>query len=264
MTGRLTQSLLCACLASMLLPSAAGAAEQELPSITVTSSATVTAKPDVVEIVGTVSGQGQLAGDAVTKFRGARQAAIEALKGLSIAGLQIEARGFSVGTAVPADRRTQILLRGQPGQAEEGPMVAVQETLKICIQGIDKLDADALLSTIVKVVDAGQEAGIAFSRPLSDVERFSSRGTSLSFTTFTLKDKEQRRQRASELAMERARADARRMAALAGAQLGDVESVREAMEYLPTSLRSSAEDTSPTSSEIQQTVTLNVRFKLKR
>jgi uncharacterized protein YggE len=266
MAGRVTRSLPLAYAVSMSLLASAGAAEPELSSFNVTASATVAAKPDVVELVGVVSGQSHLAGDAVAKFRSAKQTALDALQGLGVPGLQIQTRGFSIGIAVPAAAGIPMALRAQLGHTEEKPMVAVQETVKIRIQGIDKLDADALLNTIVKVVDAGQEAGITFARPLSDVERISSRGAPQAFTAFLLQDTEQLRQRALQLAVERARAEARGLAALANLQLGDVMSVQEVkpLAYIPSALKSSGEEPAATSSEIQLTVTLTVNFKLKR
>ena len=120
----------------------------------------------------------------------------------------------------------------------------MQEILTVRIKGIDTLSADDLLTTIAKVVDATQEAGVVFTKPLSEMERISSRGLPLTFTTFKVADPESLRQKAVELAMESARANAARLAALAEVPLGEVISVQEnrIVPYASSSLQTTPKE----------------------
>ena len=196
------------CVGWGMLCSAGFAAAQETASISVTATGVVTAKPDTVEILGTVSGQSELGGDALAKFHNVKQQALDALKRLSISGLQIEPRGFSITEGADGDSRSRVLRRLQGDQVEEGPKVAVREALLIRLAGADKLDPEELLSTIVKILDAGREAGVVWGRTLSEMERMSSRSTPQALASFKLSSADKLRQQAYELAMDRARSDA--------------------------------------------------------
>ena len=55
---------------------------EERSGITVMGVGKIDAKPTIVELTGTINGEAELAGDAVTKFRGNRQTAIEAIEAL--------------------------------------------------------------------------------------------------------------------------------------------------------------------------------------
>src|SRR5437762_12046832 len=62
--------------------------------ISVAGSGEVKAKPKVVEINATVSGDAELAADAIVKYRDARRRAVDALNGLKLEGLKIDTNGF--------------------------------------------------------------------------------------------------------------------------------------------------------------------------
>src|SRR4051812_36487033 len=64
--------------------------------ISVAGSGEVKAKPTTVELNATVSGDAELAADAIVKYRDARRRAVEALNGLKLEGLKVEGGGFSV------------------------------------------------------------------------------------------------------------------------------------------------------------------------
>ena len=127
------------------------------------------------------------------------------------------------------------------------------------------MPANELMATIAKVVDAAQEAGVMFARPLSDVERINSRGSGPTFAMFKVTDSDSLNQKAMESAMQNARAEATRLAALAGVALGDVLSVQRYRDptHISPGVQTAPEGASLTCSEIRQTVVLNVSFRIK-
>src|SRR5581483_11635204 len=90
--------------------SAAGLAHAD-EGITVTSVGKATTRPTQVEITGTVSGDAELASDAMVKYRDAKRRAVSAIDGLKIATLTVESDGATVTT--PIDQNAQMMaMRG--------------------------------------------------------------------------------------------------------------------------------------------------------
>ncbi len=116
------------------------------------------------------------------------------------------------------------MLAAHSGRAPESAKVCFSERLNIRIDGIDKLNRDELLATIVKIIDAGNEAGLAFGKPQSEIERMRSDGES-GYMLFRLVNTADVQARARELAMKEARANAEKWADLAGVTLGRVLSI---------------------------------------
>jgi len=79
--------------------------------ITVVGVGSVEAKPSVVELTGMIIGQGQLAGDAVTKFHGNRRRAETAFKNLNIPGLEVVEEGVTLYSALSTSQM-QAMMRG--------------------------------------------------------------------------------------------------------------------------------------------------------
>ena len=57
-------------------------------------------KPSIVELSGTVTGEAELASDAITKYRDNRQRAVEAMDNLKIEGLKVKGSGVSISSAL--------------------------------------------------------------------------------------------------------------------------------------------------------------------
>ena len=230
--------------------------------ITVTGVGKVNAMPDAMELVGTVRGDGELAGDALTKFFAVANETVDKLKSLGIDGMTVSPQGLAVGQANQGTSTTERLLAARSGRAPEAAKVCVSERLNIRIDGIDKLNRDELLATIVKIVDAGNEAGLAFGRPKTEIERIRSAGES-DYMLFRLVNTADEQAKARELAMKEARVNAERLADLAGVTLGRVLSIDQlnTSSYVPSSMRSEP-NTSPTREAIEVAATIRVKFEI--
>ena len=138
----------------------------EAQGITVMGLGSIEAKPSVVELTGVVIGQGQLAGDAVTKFHGNRRRAETAFKNLNIPGLEIVEEGMSLYSSLNASQM-QAMMRGMAVNNAESQELSVSETLKLRVTGIDKLSSQELLEIIVRIVDSGKDAGVIIGNDTS-------------------------------------------------------------------------------------------------
>jgi uncharacterized protein YggE len=196
------------------------------PGISVTGIGRVTARPTVVELSGIVVGDGELAGDAVTKFRTTRQSAAEAIEALEIPGLSLEGTGISVNSAMDS-QQMQALMRGMPVQPGSSGRLSVSEPIKIRLTGIQDLDAEQLLETLVKIVDAGKDAGIVIGEVPSNYRYGYNTSNRTPLARFKLENVDELKQQAFQQAMNKAREQALNLAQLAGVTLGHVTGVRE-------------------------------------
>lgn len=197
--------------------------------ITVTGRGEASAKPDMVEIVGVVSGQAEMAGDAIVKFRDTKRRATEALQDLAIEGLSVEPTGFTLSSGAGGmEQMQQMMMGGQ--QNAPTPQVAVTEPMTIRIAGVDQMEPDALVDTVTRVIDAGKDAGLTIGSTdaMSLMEMQFRGGESTPLARFKIAETEALRQQAYEQAMAQARSNAERLATLAGVELGPVVSVTEA------------------------------------
>jgi len=186
------------------------------------------ARANVVELAGAVNGEAELASDAITKYRDNRQRAVEAIENLKIEGLKIEGGGVTINSALSA-QAIQAMQQGMAATGIGNNRLQVTEPLKIRIDGIDKLSTEELLEVLVRIVDAGKDAGVAIG-PNIEYNPYvynPRQGQPTSLATFKLGDTRDVRQRAYEAAIKDAREQAERLAKLSGVKLGRVTSVRE-------------------------------------
>lgn len=206
-----------------LLPVAASAAETS--GITVVGIGKVEARPTVVEMSGTVQGDAELAGDAVTKYHGNRQSAIDALNALEIEGLTIDGGGIAIQSEMN-EAQVQAMRRGMPAPAGSNKL-SISEPLRLRLSGVDQMDTEQLLETIVKIVDAGKDAGVIIGPKFDFNPYYGRSNTSGALATFKLEEVDQLKSQAYERAIADARQQAERLAGLAGVQLGGVTGIRE-------------------------------------
>lgn len=200
------------------------AAENE--GITVVGVGKVEAQPTIVEMSGTVIGDAELAGDAVTKYRGNRQGAVEALTALNIEGLTIDGGGIAIKSEMN-QAQIQAMRQGMAAPAGNNKL-SISEPLKLRMTGVDQMDTEQLLETIVKIVDAGKDAGVIIGPKLDYNPYYGYQGnTSDSMATFKLDNVDEVKAKAYEKAIADARKQAQRLADLAGVQLGRVTAIRE-------------------------------------
>lgn len=239
------------------------ASGQESPSITVTGIGKIMILPNVVELEGTIQGKGALAGDAFTTFTDVKQEATLALQEIMAEGLEVSNSGFSVGT--PEDlNASRMIIRAARGEEPPAAEVAVRETMKIRLSGVDQMDQEQLVAKIVKIIDAGQESGLRFTKPTSLFERTVNRGGPVSYLSFRRTDLDDLGQQADGLAMKHARSQAEKISRLADLSVGKIISIEEIRvpTVVSSSLRISDPDTLPQLERIKVEKHLRVKFAL--
>ncbi|MEQ8854089.1 SIMPL domain-containing protein [Gimesia sp.] len=201
------------------------AAEGET-GITVVGTGIVEQKPTVVEMTGLVIGQGQLAGDAVTKYHGNRRRAEDAFKNLKIPGLVIQGDGMSLYSSLNASQM-QAMMRGMAVNNTQSQELSVSETLKLRLTGVDKLSSEELLEMIVRIVDAGKDAGVVIGNDTTPMVpgTYNASKARNTMVAFKIQNVEDLKNKAYAKALEDARAQAEALAKLAGGKLGKVVAI---------------------------------------
>jgi uncharacterized protein YggE len=196
--------------------------------IAVAGSGESKGKPSIVELSGVVTGEAELASDAITKYRDNRQRAVEAMDNLKIEGLKVAGSGVSISSAL-SPQAMQQMMNGMGAAGTGNARLQVSEPLKITITGVDKMSTEDLLATLVRIVDAGKDAGIAIG-PQMDMQQYYYSGRmqqQQGLATFRMADVKELRAQAYTAAIKDAREQAERLANLSGVKLGRVTSVRE-------------------------------------
>src|SRR3954447_25662896 len=114
--------------------------------ISVAGSGEVKAKPKVVEINATVTGEAELAADAIVKYRDARRRAVDALNGLKLEGLKIDTNGFSVAQGMDT-AQMQAMMQGNSAPAGK-QRVSITEQLKLNLTVSDRYKDEELMDTV--------------------------------------------------------------------------------------------------------------------
>lgn len=213
-----------------LLLSSSTSFAQGRTGISVKATGTVKLRADVLELEGQVSGNAELAGDAITKYRSNRQRAVEAIEALQIPSLKVKSGRIDITSAMDAAAQ-QAMQRGMAPVASANRPLNVSEPLSIRIDGIDKLTNEEIMETLVKILDAGKDAGITLGAKAGQpaynpyTGGYNTSGSALA--RFRLSDVEGARQKAFEDAMKNASRQGERLAKLAGLKLGKVRSINE-------------------------------------
>lgn len=198
----------------------------EANGITVVGMGSIEAKPSVVELTGMVIGQGQLAGDAVTKYHGNRRRAETAFKNLNIPGLEIVEEGMSLYSSLNASQM-QAMMRGMAVNNTQSQQLSVSEMLKIRLTGIDKLSSQELLETIVKIVDSGKDAGVIIGNDTTPTipGQYNPSKARNTMATFKVTNVGKLKEEAYQKAVQDAKTQAEKLAKLTGVKLGKVVSI---------------------------------------
>ena len=216
-----------ASITALLLASPAAAAEMNR-GIAVAGTGESKGKPSIVELSGTVTGEAELASDAITKYRDNRQRAIDAMDNLKIEGLKVTGSGVGINSTLSPQAMQQIM-NGMGTAGTGNARLQVSEPLKITVEGVDKMSTEDLLGMLVRIVDAGKDAGIAIG-PAIDYAQMYNYGRfnqNQGLARFRMGDVKELRTNAYTAAIKDAREQAERLAALSGVKLGRVTSVRE-------------------------------------
>lgn len=265
-----TQKILSGLIAGWLtlLVTAAGqeSTTSSTSSIGVTGRGKVKVAPTSVELNGMINIEAELAGDALTKFHTTRKTVSDAIQKIGAADLTLEMGGFGIGPSVPGDSTAQIILNRSRGAAPEPPKVVIQESVRLRMKKIDKLERDKLYELLTKVIDTAKEAGVVFGPPPNAGRLSINRDEFQSFATFSIDDPQTAREQAESQAIQDARTRAERLAKIANCRLGDVRSVREvarSTDYsTPGLIRSPNPEQSQKLDDIEITAIIQVDFKL--
>ncbi|QDU11228.1 SIMPL domain-containing protein [Gimesia aquarii] len=198
----------------------------EANGITVVGMGSIEAKPSVVELTGMVIGQGQLAGDAVTKYHGNRRRAETAFKNLNIPGLEIVEEGMSLYSSLNASQM-QAMMRGMAVNNTQSQQLSVSEMIKIRLTGIDKLSSQELLETIVKIIDSGKDAGVIIGNDTTPTipGQYNPSKARNTMATFKVTNVGKLKEEAYQKAVQDAKTQAEKLAKLTGVKLGKVVSI---------------------------------------
>lgn len=198
-------------------------------TLTIVATGVAHTKPTQVELTASVSGEAELAKDALVKYRDAKRRAIEAIGKLDVKELTIKELGVSA--RVQANQQAMLaMMQGNPNPNLK-PNYQFREQLRLTVKGIDKLDSAQVAELLAKVVDASRDAGLTIGPqgPSNIMEaQMMQRGAgSSSIATFRLPDATAAKAQAYESAVKDAKARAQKLADATGVKLGAVTSVQE-------------------------------------
>jgi uncharacterized protein YggE len=183
-----------------------------------------TARPSQVEIPVSIGGDSELASDALVKFRDSKRKAAAAIDALKNPDLAIVSDGISFNT--PIDSNAQLMMqRGQSVPA--GQKVQVLEAGRLVLSNTDKMESDALLEKVLKIIDVAKDAGFVVG-PSNIQNIYEQRtGQQPTLVTFKLPDAGNLRDKAFKAAIEDAKAKGQKIAEVSGVKLGRILSITQ-------------------------------------
>jgi uncharacterized protein len=197
-----------------------------IEGFTVAGKAIVLARPDVVEIDLSVSAGSELTADAIVKYRDARRKLRDAFAALKLGNVAVEERGLLVDQK--GAMNNMYFFGYQPNQRNK---TEVQLSRKLVVRGSDirKMDEDAVLQLVARLLDVAQDAGGHVGPQQEDFNpyyyRWNQQNTGL--VRFVLEDFDKLQEEAYEKAIADARARAARLARLSKVELGPIVAIRE-------------------------------------
>ena len=215
---------------------------QNIEGVTVAGKATVMARPNAVEIDLSVSAGSELTADAIVKYRDARRKLRDAFAALKLTNIAVEERGLKVDQK--GSQASPYFFDYQPNQRTK---TEVQLSRNLVVRGneLRKMDEDAVLQLVAKLLDVAQDAGghVGPQQEQNDYYswRFGSQSNSL--VRFVVDDFEKLEEEAYDKAIADARARAERLARLSKVELGPIVAIREIV--VPGDVPANSQDDSP-------------------
>ena len=206
-------------------PSAGPAGNIE--GFTVTGTGVVSARPNRLEIDLEVSAASELTADAIVKYRDAKNRLQEAFAALKLDNVTVEERGLLIDQK--GAMANPYFFDYQPNRKTKAEVQLTRKLVVKCSE-IRKMDEEALLQLVAKLLDVAQDAGGKVGAqnegfPYFYYERFN-RASGL--VRFILDDYDKLEEEAYGKAVADAEARAGRLAKLSRVKLGPVTAVREA------------------------------------
>jgi uncharacterized protein len=204
----------------------ASAAAGNIEGFTVMGKGFVSAKPNRLEIDLEVSAASELSADAIVKYRDAKRRLQEAFAALKLNNVAVEERGLLVDQK-GADF-SPYFFDYQPNRKAK---VEVQLTRKLIVKCSDirKMDEEALLQLIARLLDVAQDAGgkVGPTQNPWAYYYYGYRNQQSGLIRFILDDYDKLEEEAYAKAVADAEARAGRLAKLSHVKLGSVTAVRE-------------------------------------
>ncbi|HKI20245.1 MAG TPA: SIMPL domain-containing protein, partial [Isosphaeraceae bacterium] len=197
-----------------------------IEGISVAGKASLPAKPNLVEIDVEVSASSELTADAIVKYRDARRRLHEAYTALKLANVTVEERGLLVDQK--GQQQNPYFWGGMPNPRTK---TEVQLTRKLVVKAsnLRKMDEDALMQLIGKLLDVAQDAGAKVGPQVDYNNYYYYRWNQnpAGLVRFVLEDFDKLQEEAYEKAIADARARAERLARLSRVELGPIVAIRE-------------------------------------
>jgi uncharacterized protein YggE len=211
---------------AQFFPQGPATAPGNIEGFTVTGKGFVAAKPNRLEIDLEVSAASELTADAIVKYRDAKRRLQEAFTALKLDNVAVEERGLLVDQK-GADFNPYFF-DYQPNRKAK---VEVQLTRKLIVKCSDirKMDEEALLQLVAKLLDVAQDAGGKVGPTQNPFANYyyGYRNQQSGLVHFILDDYDKLEEEAYAKAVADAEARAGRLAKLSHVKLGSVTSVRE-------------------------------------
>jgi uncharacterized protein len=246
--------------AAQFFPETSPAQAGNIEGFTVAGKGRAAAKPNRLEIDLEVSAASELTADAIVKYRDAKKRLQEAFAALKLDNVSVEERGLNVDQK-GADFNPYYF-DYQPNRKSK---VEVQLSRKLIVKcvNIRKLDEEALLQLVAKLLDVAQDAGGKVGGSSNDFNpyfynRFNRNTGGL--VRFILDDYDKLEEEAYSRAIADAEARAKRLAKLSRVQLKSVTAIRETSS--PGLQDAGEDDTAPKRIESSQFQEIPVRVEL--
>lgn len=213
-----------------------------IEGFTVTGKGWVSAKPNRLEIDLEVAASSELTADAIVKYRDAKRRLREAFAALKLDSVTVEERGLLVDQK--GAMASPYFFDYQPNRRSKAE-VQLSRKLVVKCSDIRKLDEDALLQLVARLLDVAQDAGgkVGGQNDFNPYyyDRFNRTSTGL--VRFILDDYDKLEEEAYGKAVADAEARAGRLAKLSRVKLGPVTAVREASS--PSDRATAQDDEAP-------------------
>jgi uncharacterized protein YggE len=200
-------------------------ASQNLEGIAVAGKGQVSIKPDLVEIDVDISAASELTADAIVKYRDAKRRLRDAFSALKLTNVGVDERGLAVEQK--GMNQSPYFFYDAPSPRAK---TEVQLSRKLIVKATDvrKMDEEAVLQLVAKLIDVAQDAG-AHVGPQQSNNYYSYRfgNNSSGLVRFVVNDIENVEEEAYEKAIADARKRAERLARLSKVELGPIVAVRE-------------------------------------
>lgn len=196
--------------------------------VTVSAMGEVKVKPDTLVLSGEISEANEKMKDAVTGFTDTRRRALAAVKELGVENLEITTNALSMRVAGTAQGGP--FGGGAPDAGATPGSLVISQSVTLTVSGIDKMEQQAVIDLVVKLLAGVKEAGVKMSS--ADPEammmiQMGMGGGDAGSAVFKVSDPKAAYKAATKQAVEKAREDAAYLAELAGGKLGPVINISD-------------------------------------